>query len=293
MRRASSPSGPGPFACSACSSCFDVRPPTSAPWRAIRISPISEMTIQCVPGPDVLRHVRAGQEQPDDGDREDLLGLARHGSPRCGVGKRQRSLQVVEADEEYGAGADADRQGDQVEVQERAVGVQLIVLSWGAAAGPTLERSLLEYKGGGVLVHGSGRSGRVAGGRCSAASDSICASSRRSCSRPRAPCTRSSSVSQSDAPEPGSWRRAEVLRLGAHDAIVADLPVGERMPECVERAVTRRPDRESRLVAQSRTWTMMVSSRGPRAASHPSVRWCESRARRGDSSHTQPAAPVP
>ena len=72
------------------------------------------------------------------GDREDLLRLPRHRSPRRGVGKRQRSLQVIEADEEYGAGADADRQGDQVEVQERAVGVQLIVLSWGAAAGPTL-----------------------------------------------------------------------------------------------------------------------------------------------------------
>ena len=44
---------------------------------------------------------------------------------------------MIEADEEHGAGADADRQGDQVEVQERAIGVQLTVPSWGACAEAT------------------------------------------------------------------------------------------------------------------------------------------------------------
>ena len=83
-----------------------------------------------------------------------LPATAAHGA---GVGKRQRSLQVVQADEEYGAGADADRQGDQVEVQERAVGVQLIVLSWGAAAGPTLREIGPEFKGA-APAHGLGRS---------------------------------------------------------------------------------------------------------------------------------------
>src|SRR5207253_545042 len=80
------------------------------------------------PRPDVRRHVGAGAEEAQNGNREGLLGLACNCAPRPRLGESLCRPQVKEAESQDGGRPDADPERDDVQEENGAVCVHTVTL---------------------------------------------------------------------------------------------------------------------------------------------------------------------